>query len=136
MPGAKADVPCIHTKVTAREEFIKGTEFGRNDWVIAVNWWAKAAGDPEERTYEEWEPEPADLEMYGTKTAVGTYFLINSTELRHVNFPMDAAAPLPPAPAPRKSARRASAQAERPSTAGRRFILPADVENQILALCW
>ena len=136
VPGAKADVPCIHTKVTAREEFIKGTEFGRNDWVIAVNWWAKAAGDPEERTYEEWQPEPADLELYGTKTADGAYFLLNSTELRHVNFPMDAAAPLPPAPAPRKSARRASAQAERPSTAGRRFILPADVENQILALCW
>ena len=39
------------------------------------------------------------------------------------------------APARRAATRCASTEAERRSTAGRRFHLPADVENQILALC-
>ena len=51
--GAKAEAPCIHTKVSARSETIKGTQFDRDDWCIAVKWWVKTANDPEERTYEE-----------------------------------------------------------------------------------
>ena len=97
----------------------------------------KTGGDPEERTYEEWEPTPADIAAHGIETADDVYFLLNSTELRHVGFPMDSVDPLP-APPVRISARRrrSQAEAERPSTAGRRFRVPASVENQILALCW
>ena len=137
MPGAKAGEPCVHTKVTARTEKIKGTEFDRNDWVLAVKWWMKTADDPEECTYEEWEPTPADIAAHGIETADDVYFLLNSTELRLLAFPMDAVDPLPAAPVPISArTRRSSAEAERPSTAGRRFRLPADVENQILALNW
>ena len=73
----------------------------------------------------------------GIETADGVYFLVNSTELRHINFPMDAVDPLPTPPVKAvANTRRSKAQAERPSTVGRRFCLPASVENQILALCW
>jgi hypothetical protein len=137
VPGAQGSEPCVHTKVTARTEKIKGTEFDRNDWVLAVKWWTKTADDPEERTYEEWEPTAADIAAHGIETADGVYFLLNSTELRLVSFPMDAVDPLPAAPVPVSArTRRSRAEAERPSTDGRRFRLPADVENQILALNW
>ena len=125
--------------LTARTEKIKGTEFDRNDWVLAVKWWVKTADDPEERTYEveEWEPTPVDIAAHGIETADGVYFLLNSTELRLITFPMDAVDPLPAAPVPVVGrTRRSSADAERPSTEGRHFRLPADVENQILALNW
>ena len=88
-------------------------------------------------TYEEWEPTPADIAAHGIETADGVYFLLNSTELRLIGFPMDAVHPLPVAPVPLSArTRRARAEAEHPSTVGRRFRLPADVENQILALNW
>ena len=89
-------------------------------------------------TYEEEQPTTQAITEYGIETADGgAYFLINSTELRHVGFQMDVVDPLPTAPvAPAKATRRARAVAERPSTEGRRFRLPADIENQILALCW
>ena len=123
----------------ARTEKIKGTVFDRGDWVVGVKWWVKTADDPEEREYEEWQPTPADIAAHGIETADdGVYFLVNSTELRHINFPMDAVDPLPAPPVPVASrwTRRSQAEAERPSTAGRRFRVPASVENQILALCW
>jgi len=44
--------------------------------------------------------------------------------------------PLPFSPPSRRNTRGAIAAPDRPDTRGRRFILPADVENQILALCW
>ena len=98
---------------------------------------APSVGKKIECGYEEWEPTEEDIAAHGIETADGVYFLLNSTELRHINFPMDAVDPLPTAPVPIASrTRRSSAQAERPSTAGRRFCLPADIENQILALCW
>ena len=96
----------------------------------------KTGDDPEDLTYEEWEPKKEDIDAFGIETADGAYFLVNSTELRHVGFQMDAADPLPAAPKRRAATRRASAEAERASTTGHRFRLPADVENQILALCW
>ena len=137
VPGAKTSELCVHTKVTVRTQKIAGTEFDRNDWVLAVKWWIKTADDPEERTYEEWEPTRADIAAHGIETADGVYFLLNSTELRHIGFPMDAVDPLPSAPVPTSArTRRSSAEAERPSTDGRRFRLPTDVENQILALNW
>jgi hypothetical protein len=130
VPGAKPGGLCIHTKVTGRTEKIKGTQFERNDWVLAVKWWTKTGDDPEERTYEEWEPTQEDIAACGIETADGVYFLLNSTELRHINFPMDAVDPLPTAPVPVAArTRRSSAEAERPSTTGRRFRLPADVEG-------
>jgi hypothetical protein len=102
-----------------------------------VKWWIKTTDDPEDRTYEEWQPMPEDIEVYGIETANGgAYFLINSTELRHVGFQMDAITPLGAGVPVVQRARRARGQAEHPSTAGRRFQVPADVENQILALCW
>jgi hypothetical protein len=62
------------------------------------------------------------------------YFVVNSTELRLHNFQMDALAPRPVAP--RRATRHTRLEPERPDTSGRRFRLPASVENQILALCW
>ena len=62
------------------------------------------------------------------------FFLFNSTELRMVGFQMEPVDP-PPAPSPHISRRTRSASSapERASTEGRRFRLPADVENQGLA---
>jgi|EP00966_Prymnesium_polylepis_P320957 hypothetical protein len=113
-------------------------EFTDGDYPIAVKWWVKSSDDPEDRTYEEWQPTARDIEMYGVQTTDGgVYFLANSTELRHIHFQMDAVTPLPLGATPvARRTRSASAEPERPSTAGRRFVLPADVENQILALCW
>ena len=97
----------------------------------------KTADNPEERTYEEWAPSPAVIAAHGIEVGDDVYFLLNSTELRLTGFPMDAVDPLPAAPVPVSGrTRRSQAEAQRPSTAGRRFRLPADVENQILALCW
>ena len=50
----------------------------------------KTGDDPEE-----WEPTPADIAAHGIETADDVYFLLNSTELRHVGFPMDSVDPLP-----------------------------------------
>lgn len=125
---------CIHKKIEVRDERIAGTQFGRGDYAIAVRWWVKTCDDPEERTYEEWHPSLEDTEAYGVETASGTYFLVNSTELRLANFAMDAVNPLPFTPVSRRT-RGAVAAPERPDTRGRRFRLPVEVENQILALC-
>lgn len=126
---------CIYKQVQGREERIAGTVFGRGDYAIAVKWWVKTTDDPEERTYEEWQPSTEDQESYGIETASGFYFLVNSTELRHVNFQMDAVEPLRFNPISKRT-RCALAAPERPDTCGRRYRLPSDVENQILALCW
>lgn len=126
---------CIHKRVDDREEWIAGTLFGRGDCAIAVQWWVKTLDDVEERTYEEWQPTTQDIQAHGIETANGAYFLVNSTELRHANFQMDVVNPLPFSPVSRRT-RGASAIPERASTRGRRFRLPADVENFILALCW
>ena len=62
----------------------------------------------------------------------GSLIIINSTELRHVGFQMDAVDPLPTAPvAPAKATRRARAVAERPSTEGRRFRPIAEVKRAL-----
>ena len=135
--AVKVKSDCIHKSVEARSEWIAGAEFNRGDYAIAVKWWIKTTDDPEELTYEEWQPTAAEIEAFGIETSDGVYFIVNSTELRHVGFQMDAVSPPPSAPVPVASrTRRASAVAERPSTAGRRFRLPPDVENQILAHCW
>ena len=65
------------------------------------------------------------------------FFLVNSTELRMVGFQMDPV-DQPPTPSAHVShrPRRASSAPERASSEGRRFRLPADVENQGLAMCW
>ena len=73
----------------------------------------------------------------GMEQGDDVFFLVNSTELRMVGFQMDPVDP-PPTPSAHVShrTRRASSAPERASTEGRRFRLPADVENQGLALCW
>ena len=65
------------------------------------------------------------------------FFLVNSTELRMVGFQMESVTPprCPTAHVAHRT-RRARSAPERPETEGRRFRLPADVENQGLALCW
>jgi hypothetical protein len=129
--------PCIYKQCTARSERISGTEFNRNDYVLAVKWWVKTDDDPEERTYEEWVPTAEDIETYGIEEGDEVFFILNSTELRMVGFQMDPVTP--PANTVVHIAhrtRKASSAPERASTAGRRFRLPADVENQGLALCW
>eukprot|EP00966_Prymnesium_polylepis_P164493 3802812-Prymnesium_polylepis.1 len=136
----QADGTCIHKKVDGRDEMIAGTQLTRGDYAVAVKWWKLTTDDPEELTYEEWDPTEEDIEAYGIETADGPYFICNSTELRHVGFQMDTIIEIGGAstgvtPVARRT-RHASARPERPSTAGRRFRLPPDVENQILALCW
>ena len=102
-----------------------------------AQWWRLTADDPEDRTYEEWQPSAEDIEACGFETSSGTYFIINSIELRLAGFAMDPVVPLAPLVTPAVTrTRRASGSLEHPSTAGRRFRLPSDVENQILALCW
>lgn len=129
--------PCIYKKVEARDERIAGTQFTRNDYALAVKWWCTAGDDPEERTYEAWVPTAADIEAYGMEQGDDVFFLVNSTELRMVGFQMDPIDP-PPTPSAHVSHRTRSAMSapERASTDGRRFRLPADVENQGLAMCW
>ena len=104
--------------------------------MIAVKWWKLVEGEGDERTYEGWDPSPEDIEKYGMQTSNGVCFLLNATELRHVDFQMDAAVPLPIAPTGARTRGRARTESERVATTGRRYVLPADVENQILALCW
>ena len=73
----------------------------------------------DDRTYEEWEPDPADIEKHGMQTPNGVCFLLNATELRHVDFQMDAVEPLPVAPTGSTGARtRRRARAERTRVLG------------------
>ena len=128
---------CIYEKVTAREKWICRTEFTRGDYALAVKWWAKTTDDPEDRTIEEWQPSAEDVAACGIEVGDDVFFIVNSTELRDVGFQMDAVDPPPtPVAVPRRRGRSASAQPERSSSAGRRFRVPADVENRHLALCW
>ena len=137
VPGAKASDPCVHKKVEGRTEWLAGVQFDRGDYAVAVKWWKLTADDPEERTYEEWEPTQAEIAAFGIETPNGPYFLVNSTELRHIGFQMDSVAPPPASPVPVAMAtRRARAVAQHMVTLGCRFRLPPDVGNQILALCW
>ena len=94
--AARAD-PCIFDKVTERTKYIGGTEFGRGDYAVAVKWWIASADDPEERTYEEWDPSAEDIAACGITVGGETFFIVNSTELRDVGFQMDALDP-PPTP--------------------------------------
>ena len=135
---------CIHFHPTyvpltlLRSEWIGGTEFTRGDYAIAVQWWVKTTTDHEERTYKEWKPSSQDKEQHGIETADGHYFIFNATELRLVGFPME---PLDMPPPPQvqlvsSRTRRARSVAQNPSTSGKSFRLPVDIENQILAMCW
>ena len=152
--GEPANGACVFKTVSERSEIIGGTTFTRGDVAVAVKWWTKsdavgerdangvADADAEERTYEEWEPTPADIAAYGIMVLNGetnqeeVIFVLNATELRKINFQMDA---LHPVPAPRTHFRRscnsAHATPDRPDAVGRRFRMPAQIENEILALC-
>ena len=83
------------------------------------------------------EPTPEEIEADGIEQDNDVFFLVNSTEVRMVGFAMDPV-DLPPRPAAHKRhrTRGASSAPERAETEGRRFRLPADVENQGLAKCW
>ena len=137
IPGR--DDSCIHKgPIEDRSEWIASTEFTRGDYAVGVRWWVKSATDPEERTFEEWTPTPEDKEKYGIETANGHYFIFNATELRLVGFPMEPLNMPPPLQVQLVSSRtrRARSVAQNPSTSGKTFRLPIDIENQILALCW
>lgn len=128
---------CIYKKIGDRSERINGSEYTRGDYAVAVKWWVKTSDDPEERTYEAEVPSAEDIQAYGMEQDDDTFFLVNSTELRMVGFQMDPIDP-PPRPTAHVShrTRGASSAPECASTEGRRFRLPADVENQGLAMCW
>ena len=127
---------CIYEKVADRAKQIGGTQFDRGDYALAVKWWVKTGDDPEERTYEEWQPSAEDREACGIAQGDDVFFVVNSTELRDVGFQMDAVDP-PPAPVQVvRRTRSASAVPAHTATTGRRFRVPADVENRHLALCW
>ena len=143
LPPGLGEGGCIYETVKERSKMIGGTCFTRGDIAVGVKWWVKSDGDLEERTYEEWEPTPKDIAAYGVPVLNSEInrteyiFVVNATELRKFNFQMDA---LDPLPAPRSRLRRACNSAHatpaRAETAGRRFRLPAEIENEILALCW
>ena len=136
IPGKESS--CVHKAVEGRSEWIGGVEFGRGDFAVAVQWWVKTTTDPEERTFEEWQPSTQDKETYGIETANnGHYFIFNSTELRLVNFSMERLTDeLAPPVIRTRSTRRVRSQPAPESTAGKTFRLPVDTENQILATCW
>ena len=76
------------------------------------------------------------VKLVNPATKKEVFFIVNATELRLSNFAMDPVTPPPVAPRPGVQTRRARVAAVLPDTSGRKFRLPADVENQILALCW
>lgn len=97
----------------------------------------KASGTQRPRVYEEDTPTAEDIEALGMEQGDDVFFLVNSTELRMVGFQMDPVDHLPtPSAHISHRTRRASSAPERASSKGRRFRLPADVENQGLAMCW
>ena len=121
---------CVHKAVVDRGEWIAGSEFGRGDFAVAVKWWVKTATDSEERTYEEWTPSIEDKEKYGIEYATtedqGHYFIFNATELRLVNFNMeaqDSGLQLQAHQFVSRRTRRASSVREAPSTVGCTFRL-------------
>lgn len=133
------DGGCIYKKIIDRTEWIGKTEFTRGDWAVAIKWWIKSTGvDSEELTYEEWVPSDEAIDACGVRVGNDAFFVVNSTEIRHIDFQMEPCDP-PAAPVVvplRRGRSAASATPVQPSVEGRRFCLPSDVENQILALCW
>ena len=135
--SGKVAGPCIYKRIEDRSVKLSGTEYTRGDYALAIKWWKKSLGDPEERTYEAEVPSAEDIEACGMEQDDDVFFLANSTELRMVGFQMDSVDP-PVRPTAHVShrTRGASSAPERASTEGRQFRIPADVENQGLAKCW
>ena len=117
----------------AQTEVIDGTTFGRGDSILTVEWWDLDPSDPEHRTYKKWTP-PA---------GGPTQFVLNSTELRDINFTMTPVNPVaPPLEDVRRSGRTGvvAARAQRERVEAQRedaaYNMPAEVENEILRRCW
>ena len=90
------DGGCIYEKVAERAEQIGGTQFDRGDYALAVKWWIKTGDDPEERTYEEWQPSAEDREACGIAQGDDVFFVVNSTELREIALDVCAQTPAGP----------------------------------------
>jgi len=81
---------CVVKKVEARSETVPGatpegnTHFSRGDYVIAVRWYHRYAGDPTGRT---WVKDPYDGDKYD---------VLNSTELRKIGLELEEVTPPPP----------------------------------------
>lgn len=135
IPGKKEGNPCHYTICKKRSEWIAGTEFTRGDIAAAVKWWVKTTTDPEELTFEQWQPTEEDKEKYGIEMADGEYyFIFNCTELRHIRVNVVLTVDAFSAPQIIHRTRRASSVPA--ATVSRIVRLPADEENQILAKCW
>ena len=119
-------------------EIVDGTHFTRGDYMLAVEWWDLDPSDPDSRTYKRWTPPAGSPQQ----------FVLNSTELRGIDFTMDAVGPAvsPPLVEVRRRSGRASsvaasrAQRERVEAAqgvgDQAFRMPAEVENEMLRRCW
>ena len=75
-------------------EIVDGTHFGRGDSMLAVEWWDLDPSDPEKRTYKRWTPPAGSPKQ----------FVLNSTELRMVDFTMEGGTKVMP-PLVRRSGR-------------------------------
>ena len=115
-------------------ETVDGTQFTRGDYMLAVEWWDLDPSDPEGRTYKRWKPPAGSPKQ----------FVLNSTELRDINFTMKAETPAasPPLQQVRRSGRAHVTTATRDERMRQEaaedsaFCMPAEIENEILRRCW
>ena len=73
--SGKVAGPCIYKRIEDRSLKINGTEYTRGDYALAINWWKKSLGDPEERTYEAEVPSAEDIEACGMEQDDDVFFL-------------------------------------------------------------
>ena len=107
---------CIKREIGERET-IGGTRYDPGDCAIAVQWLARAAEDPEQRTFELVEG--------------GEQFVINSTELRFSGVSLELVPPM--GPAVRRSSRGMTrAQSSGHQVLTRKYVLPIESEQAIL----
>ena len=115
-------------------ETVDGTQFTRGDYMLAVEWWDLDPSDPEGRTYKRWKPPAGSSKQ----------FVLNSTELRDINFTMNAEKPAasPPLQQVRRSGRAHVTTAthdermRQEAAEDSAFCMPAEIENEILRRCW
>ena len=115
----------IVEQVKERSKRINNTEFTRDDYVVAVRWLHRYAGDDCGLTYV--------LDAYEHNN----HDVVNSTELRATGFDLDKVA-LPSAPArrTRSRGRNTHRNVAAPCEPDVHYTLDPDIEDAILKQCW
>ena len=114
--GSLGDGTPIIERVIDRSKVIKGTLFTRGDYCVAIRWMKREDADSERLTFTYDDSEPPDV--------------LNSTEIRAIDFKMDKQQGLPTVRTTRSSSRNVARSPQNGTSC-----LAPELEKTILAAC-